>query len=295
MKTNSVKTLVAICAISLSLVSCSKETNPNTSELLVPGTPLDIIEVKSDGATTFSLAGVTPAFDSTADLTADEIEFIFAVREDEKVARDLYFSFFQKFGLKPFENIGKAEDNHIKATEKLFDYYEIDYPALSANGKFEDAIRQKLYDSLLLKGTPELEAFKVMAFLEESNIVEYGEVLKTIVNPNIKIVIENLAKASANHFKAAIRQITALGGTYAPALMTQEQYRAVIAIGFEQGKRYMSKNGGSTANSGNKLGGNGQKKGSVNSQGNCNSSSNGTAPGSQNRQGNVGKGYRGGK
>lgn len=274
MKTNYVKTLVAICAISLSLVSCSKETTPNSSELLVSGTPADIIEVKSDGATTFALAGVTPAFDSTADLTTDEIEFIYAVREDEKIARDLYFSFFRNFGLKTFENIGKAEDNHIKATEKLFDYYEIDYPALSANGKFEDASRQKLFDSLLLKGTPELEAFKVMALLEESNIVEYGEVLKSIVNPNIKLVIENLAKASANHFKAAIRQITALGGTYAPALMTQEQYRALIAIGFEKGKRYMNKNDGSKANSGNKLGGNGQSKGSVNSQG---------------------KGYRGGK
>jgi len=295
MKANSIKTLLAICAISLSLASCTKETNPNTPEPLVSATPSDIIEVKSDGATTFALAGVTPAFDSTADLTADEIEFIYAVREDEKVARDLYFSFFGTFGLKPFENIGKAEDNHIKATEKLFDYYEIDYPALSENGKFENAIRQKLFDSLLLKGTPELEAFKVMAMLEESNIVEYGEVLKTIANPNIKIVIENLARASANHFKAAIRQITALGGTYTPALMTQEQYRAVIAIGFEKGKRYMYKNNGSTTNSGNKLGGKGQKKGSVNSQGNCNSSSNGATPGSQNRQGNVGKGYRGGK
>ncbi|NTV17903.1 MAG: DUF2202 domain-containing protein [Bacteroidales bacterium] len=295
MKANSIKTLLAICAISLSLASCTKETNPNTPELLVSATPSDIIEVKSDGATTFALAGVTPAFDSTADLTADEIEFIYAVREDEKVARDLYFSFFGTFGLKPFENIGKAEDNHIKATEKLFDYYEIDYPALSENGKFENAIRQKLFDSLLLKGTPELEAFKVMAMLEESNIVEYGEVLKTIANPNIKIVIENLARASANHFKAAIRQITALGGTYTPALMTQEQYKAVIAIGFEKGKRYMYKNNGSTTNSGNKLGGNGQKKGSVNRQGNCNSSSNGATPGSQNRQGNVGKGYRGGK
>ena len=295
MKANSIKTLLAICAISLSLASCTKETNPNTPEPLVSATPSDIIEVKSDGATTFALAGVTPAFDSTADLTADEIEFIYAVREDEKVARDLYFSFFGTFGLKPFENIGKAEDNHIKATEKLFDYYEIDYPALSENGKFENAIRQKLFDSLLLKGTPELEAFKVMAMLEESNIVEYGEVLKTIANPNIKIVIENLARASANHFKAAIRQITALGGTYTPAIMTQEQYEAVIATGFEQGKRYMYKNNGLTTNSGNKLGGNGQKKGSVNSQGNCNSSSNGATPGSQNRQGNVGKGYRGGK
>jgi len=295
MKTNTIKTLLAICAVSLTLASCTKELSPNSSELLVPATQAYILEVKSDGATTFALAGVTPAFDSTADLTADEIEFIFAVREDEKVARDMYFSFFGKFGLKPFENIGKAEDNHIKATEKLFDYYEIDYPALSENGKFEDAFRQKLYDSLLLKGTPELEAFKVMALLEETNIVEYDEVLKTIVNPNIKIVIENLSKASANHFKVAIRQITALGGTYAPALMTQEQYRAVIAIGFEQGKRYMYKNNGSSTNSGNKLGGNGQRKGSVNRQGNCTSSSNGTTPGSQNRQGNVGKGYRGGK
>jgi hypothetical protein len=295
MKTNSINALLAIFAVSLSLASCSKESSPNSQELLVSSTPSEIIEVKSDGATTFALSGVTPAFDSTADLTADEIEFIFAVREDEKIARDLYISFFGKFGLKPFENIGKAEDNHIKATEKLFDYYEIDYPALSGNGKFENAIRQKLFDSLLLKVNTELDAFKVMAVLEESNIVEYGAVIKTVVNPNIKMVIENLAKASANHFKAAIRQITALGGTYTPEFLTQEQYRAVIAIGFEKGKRYMYKNNGSTTNSGNRLGNNGQKRGSVNSQGNCNSSSNGTTQGSQNRQGNVGKGYRGGR
>lgn len=285
-----------LSAVSFALISCAKNTlSDNTAELMESGTPVAVLEVKSDGVTTFNLAGETPPFDSTADLTADEIEFVYAVREDEKVARDLYAAFFEKYSLKVFSNISKSEANHMRAVEILLDYYEIDFPVPGAYGVFEDSARQAIYDSLVIKGSTALEGFRVMAQLEEENIISYTDVLEDITNPNIKIVIENLGKASENHFKAAIRQITALGGTYTPVQMTQEEYSALIAKGFEQGKRYRYKNMGDTTNSGKKMNGNTEKRGKVNSNGTSTGSSNGTTPGGEGRKGEQGKGYRGGK
>lgn len=296
MKTKLFSNLMLLSVVSFALISCTRNTlSDNAAELMESGTPVAILEVKSDGVTTFNLAGETPPFDSTADLTADEIEFVYAVREDEKVARDLYAAFFEKYSLKTFSNISKSEANHMRAVEILLEYYEIDFPVAGEYGIFEDSARQDIYDSLLINGSTALEGFKVMAQLEEENIVSYRNVLADILNPNIKIVIENLGKASENHFKAAIRQITALGGTYAPKLMTQEEYNAMIAKGFEQGKRYRYKNMGDTTNSGKKMNGNKERRGKVNSNGTSTESSNGTTPGGENRQGQQGKGYRGGR
>jgi len=285
-----------ISAVSFALFSCAKDTlSDNNAELMESGIPVALLDVKSDGVTTFNLAGETPPFDSTADLTADEIEFVYAVREDEKVARDLYTLFFEKYSLKVFSTIAKSESNHMRAVEILLDYYEIDFPIPGAYGVFEDSARQTIYDSLVIKGSTALEGFRVMAQMEEECVISYRNVLADITNSNIKIVIENLGKASENHFKAAIRQVTALGGTYSPKYMTQEEYNAIIAKGFEQGKRYRYKNMGDTTNSGKKMNGNKEKRGKVNSYGISTGSSNGTTPGGEGRKGEQGKGYRGGK
>lgn len=295
MKKELIQKAFLLLLLAPALFSCTKEALPDPAELMMSGTPMEVIAVKSDGTTTFNLAGVTPAFDSTAPLNADEIEFLYAVREDEKVSRDLYNAFFKKFRLKAFENISKAEGNHISAVERLMDYYEIDYPELGEYGIFADPARQQLYDSLLLKGETALEAFKVMAQVEEYNIVSYLEVLEDVENDNIRIIIENLEKASENHFKATIRQITALGGVYTAQYMSQEQYSSIIAKGFEQGKRYRYLNKGQTANSGNRMNGNGEKRGAVNARGECTFTSNGNIPGSNAGQGQQGRGYRGGR
>lgn len=281
--------MASAAVVVLATASCTKE-NPavEAEEIMASGIQMSVLQVKSDGTTTFDMTTMSAPFDSTADLTASEIEYIYAVREDEKLARDLYYAFFNTYKLKAFENISKAEENHMKATERLLEYYGIEYPAAGERGKFANSVRQAQYDSLLQKGSTALEAFKVMAQYEEYNIVQYKKDLAGIVNPNVKIVIENLEKGSENHFKATIRQITALGGTYTAQLMTQEEYRAIIAIGFEKGKRYRYLNNGQTGNKGEKMNGNQEKRGSVNASGTCTGCSNGTFPGNGggNRNGN---------
>ncbi|MFA5849352.1 MAG: DUF2202 domain-containing protein [Bacteroidales bacterium] len=292
MKRDFIKGTVVLISI-LAAFSCTKEQTATDSNLITPNTTGEIIEVKSTGATSFNAPAITAPFDSTADLTADEIEFLFAVREDEKLARDVYAIFYTKFQNKIFENIGKSESTHLKAIERLYDYYEIDYSAVGDAGKFTDPKLQHLYDSLIVKGDSLLAAVKIMANLEESNIFHYREVLKTITNTNIKIVIENLEKGSENHFKAAIRQITALGGIYTPLLLSSEDYKDIIAIGFEKGKRYKYHNNGQTNNQGKNINTQKGKRGAVTNDGSCNQTSNGSAPGTNNGKGRQGKGYRG--
>lgn len=292
MKRDFIKGTIALFSI-LAAFSCTKEQTATDSNLITPNTTGEIIEVKSSGATAFNAPAITAPFDSTADLTADEIEFLFAVREDEKLARDVYATFYTKFQNKIFENIGNSESTHLKAIERLYDYYEIDYPAVGDAGKFSDPQLQHLYDSLIVKGDSLLAAVKIMANLEESNIFHYREVLKTITNTNIKIVIENLEKGSENHFKAAIRQITALGGVYTPLLISSEDYRDIIALGFEQGKRYKYLNNGQTNNQGKNINSQNGKRGAVSNNGSCNQTSNGSAPGTNSGNGRQGRGYRG--
>jgi hypothetical protein len=296
MKTSIYKNIFLIATMGLLSISCEKMSNlTETEEIMNSGVPVPVLEVKSDGISTFNLSGITPTFDSTADLNAEEIEFIFAVREDEKLSRDLYKAFFDIYQLKTFDNVFRAESNHIRAAETLFSYYEIEYPALEDYGQFADTARMARYEKLLLQGNTALEAFKVMAFLEEENIVSYGEVLNDITNPNIKVVIENLAKASENHLRAAVRQITALGGSYQAMIMTEEQFRSVIENGFEQGKMYRYLNNGETTNNRNRLNGNSPKRGSVNRNGECTYTQNGDNPGANYGSGKQGKGYRGGR
>ncbi len=275
--------------LALLSVSCQKTEIP-TDELV--GSFTDLITVSAEGATEFITKSVVPLFENTDELTADEIEFLYAVREEEKLARDVYAKFYEKFKTRPFLNIGRAEENHIAAVERLFYFYSIDYPKLGDEGVFADPERQLYYNQLISRGDSLINAYKAAAYLEERDIVDYKSVLNDISNPNIKIVIENLYRASVNHFKTMIRHIDALGGSYSPSFLSQDEYETIATGNFLNGERYQIKGSQSRTNNAN---GYGVAKGAVNQNGECTQTSNGSAPGTQQQAGKMGKGYRGGR
>lgn len=47
------------------------------------------------------------------------------MREEEKLARDVYLTFGEKWGLTLFTNIAKSEQTHTDAVKTLLDRYEI--------------------------------------------------------------------------------------------------------------------------------------------------------------------------
>lgn len=276
------------------LVSCNKSDDFTPTN----DAPLAILSVDADGVSTLTRANVAPVLGVTAPLSADEIEFLFAIREDEKVARDLYTSFSALYPASvQIAKIKTAEDSHIACIEAVLDYYEISYPAMTATGVFEDAERQALYNDLVDKSATLLETFGTMAVIEEETVLAYKSVQSEITNENISLVVANMIKASSNHLKAAVRQITALGGSYTPSYLSAEEFDAIINSSFQNGNKYGQlngqggKGGNTNAQKGNQSQGN---KGGVNGTGTCTGTSNGTVPGTGG-QGGVGKGYRGGR
>ena len=280
-------TLVGLLAITFA--SCSTDNDSIASQ------SVGLLNVSTEGVSTFYVNNVCSVFVATSDLTADEIEFLYAIREDEKLAKDITESFLIKYPTSiVFSNIAKAEATHIAAIENVLAYYEIDFPALGEAGVFANEARQNQYNELIVKDTSLVAAYKTSSYLEEQSIAAYAAVTPNITNENIKIIVSNLKRGSSNHFKAYIRQLTILGETYLPTLLDQKTYDEIINSPYGQGNKYGHQINGMNTNSGKGHKGQGNK-GGVNASGTCTGTANGTAPGTGVGQGGTGKGYRGGR
>ncbi len=288
MKTKKLFTTLLFSTLFFAFFACSNDDNSdaNYSELL---------KVTNEGVSTFALENVWPVLEATESLTADEIEFLYAVREDEKLSRDLNSAFSSLYPTsRQFANLAVAETNHITTIERLLTYYEIEFPPLTKAGIFNDETRQAEYNKLLSQGKTLVDAYKVIALLEEENIVAYQNVLPSITNQNIKLIMSNMLKSSTNHFKAVINQITILGEVYKPSLLDEKAYQEIIDSAFHHGEmhKHHGNHGHNNSEKGNKHKGH---KGSVNESGNCSDSDHGNHHGSGSGKGHAGKGYRGGK
>lgn len=285
--------MFALATFVLFMISCS------SNELDVPdvSSEVQLLSVADDGVSTFVLNNVCPVFTVTDPLTTDEIEFIYAVREDEKLAHNLYIYFVTQYPTaRQLANIGNAEINHITTIERVFTYYEIDFPTLGQPGVFTDENRQAIYTRLTAQGSTLHEAYQVMAALEEENIVIYSKVASELTNPNLQLIINNLAQSSENHFKVLVNQITAWGSIYTPTLLEASQYEEILDSVFQPGNCYGMQGQNSQNTNSSKGNGKHGNKGSVNNTGTCTGSTNGNIPGQGNHAGGQGgKGYRGGK
>lgn len=172
-------------------------------------------------------------------LSTPEQNSILFMREEEKLARDIYLKFQEKYNLNAFSNISASEQTHMDAMLKLITRYSLTDP-VGANGigVFENDDLQALYDALLLQGNASLiEALKVAALVEEVDIVDLQTALSTVVdNQDVEMVYENLLAASRNHLRAFVKNLQNQGVTYVPQRLTQAEYDAIISTGWEHGQ-----------------------------------------------------------
>ena len=150
--------------------------------------------------------------DSAQTLTQTEIDTLKYMREEEKVARDLYLSFDQFYaasGVRVFGNIAKSEQKHMDAVKKLLTTYGIEDPVTDDTvGVFVNEELNTLYQTLLLKGEANLiEAFKVGVLVEETDIVDLAKAIAETDKRNLERVYQNLLKGSENHLRAFNRQL----------------------------------------------------------------------------------------
>src|SRR5690606_40421673 len=107
---------------------------------------------------------------SVGTLDAAEIAGLKFMREEEKLAHDVYVTMFNTWGAQIFANIAESETEHTEAVLEQIEQYGVEDPAEgNPVGVFEDPYLQALYDKLVAMGSVSLiEALKVGALIEET-------------------------------------------------------------------------------------------------------------------------------
>ena len=188
-----------------------------------------------------------------SDLNADETASLLYMREEEKLARDVYNTLFTVWGQPTFQNIAASEQAHMDEIKLLLDRYGLTDPAL-APGQFSDANLQALYDQLVAQGSASLaDALKVGAAIEEIDILDLQARLALTDNADIQMVFNNLMNGSYSHlnsFTSVLTQQT--GEIYIPKYLTAEAYQAIITgtsgNGYQGGSGTTNGHGNSGAN-----------------------------------------------
>jgi len=168
---------------------------------------------------------------TTDDLTEADIENLHFMREEEKLAHDVYLYFFDLYGERIFSQIAQSEAKHMEAISKLLVYFEIEDLSATETGLFNNSDLQALYDQLILLGEESLEAaLAVGALIEETDIADLIESIEETENSDIELVLDKLLNGSYNHLKAFVSVLSANNVNYSPQILSQYEFDAMMAM-----------------------------------------------------------------
>jgi len=157
------------------------------------------------------------ATDVAATQTADDqlASDLIYMREEERLAHDVYTKLADVWGVRIFSNIAVSEQRHTDAVAVLLDRYGVPDPASSLPaGTYSIPELQELYDQLIEQGTQSLtEAFEVGRLIEVTDIADLEERIAHTTQSDVLTVYENLLAGSENHLAAFTSQLTGTTGT----------------------------------------------------------------------------------
>ena len=171
------------------------------------------------------------------ELSTDEINGLILMREEEKLARDVYQYLYSEWGLIIFQKISESEQRHMDVVRILLDKYGLDDPAENnAPGIFTSQKLQDLYYALIAMGSEsQVAALEVGATIEDLDIYDLLELLDQADNEDIKTAYQNLLKGSRNHLRSFVYQLSLNGVEYEAQYLTDEEIAAIILTPFERG------------------------------------------------------------
>lgn len=148
----------------------------------------------------------------TQTLSSEEEADLKFIREEEKLARDVYTELYKLWPLDIFKSIQTSEETHFSAIGTLLDHYNVSDPAdPDVPGQFKDPDLQALYDQLVKQGSASLKAaLEVGVLIEETDIEDLTTDLTHTRKKDIAKVYANLLDGSYNHLEAFQSHLDAL-------------------------------------------------------------------------------------
>ena len=219
------KKIIVLLSVLFLVVSCGTE---------VKNTPIN------DELSTEDNALIEEIFEELSEWLEEEVlgwilsdaekEWLLLMREEEKLARDTYTYFYEKYGQNIFWNIDDAEEKHKSAVLPLLEQFGLEDPILDDTpGVFNSPEMDKLYKDLKAAWDVSLvEALKVGMTVEDLDIKDLNELIEGTDNEDILRVYDNLLKGSYNHLRAFKKNLDKKGWEYTPQFISQEEYDEIL-------------------------------------------------------------------
>ena len=246
------RAVAGVLVLALGLAACSgaadSEPSPTTTTSAVSETttvaPVDqisedgaVVDVDNEGTTSVDESQLETQLAAipAGTLTPEEVDGLLWMREEEKLAHDVYVALYDMWQVRIFSNIARAELTHTDSVKTLLDRYELDDPAVNnPDGVFTNPDIQALYDELVAKGSESLtEALLVGALIEDLDIFDLQSLATDV--EDLAMVYASLEKGSRNHMRAFISNLEQRGETYTPSYLTPEAFEAIISTPMERG------------------------------------------------------------
>lgn len=171
-------------------------------------------------AAALALAGSIAAVAATAAPAASSIDgqeraTLLSMREEEKLAHDVYVVLARTSGSAVFLRIAAAETRHAQALERALLAYGIPDPTDGLDeGEFASARFQELYDDLVARGSPSrAAAYEVGVTIESQDLADLRRAIAQTDEPMLDRIYANLLAGSTNHLAAFERYLPGTAAT----------------------------------------------------------------------------------
>ena len=190
---------------------------------------LFILMVAGIGLTSCSSSNDDIVTDSDLRLTVEEKADLQFMYEEEKLARDVYVYFNDKYDLNIFKNISSSEQNHMNYVLEMIQKYGLATNASIDPGIFSNDSLQLLHDKLIEQGNASIvDALIVGATIEDVDIRDLKEAKNATMKTDLINMYEKLECGSRNHMRGFTNQLKTHEVIYTPQFISQEQYDEIL-------------------------------------------------------------------
>lgn len=142
---------------------------------------------------------------STVTYSETNLETLAYMIEEEKLAGDIYDVFYEQTGLRVFDRIANAEDQHMATLIKQAQIAGLNLDDILSlpDGQYTDPELQSLYDTLLATGSvSSTAALEVGVAIELTDIADLQLAIVDLVGTPLGTSYANLLNGSSNHLAA---------------------------------------------------------------------------------------------
>jgi hypothetical protein len=183
-----------------------------------------------EGILSLTRAGGVASASVLGALTQREKDGLIFIWEEEKAARDIYSSLYEKNNLTIFLDLTRSEESHMDQAKAVIDKYGLVLPA-DVPGVFENQTLQDIHDRLLAEGLESDEqALKVAAEFEEISIMDLEAELAAAENEDVRTMYQGLLAGSRKHLRSYVADLKEQGIEYEPRHLLRSEFEETVRV-----------------------------------------------------------------